>query len=336
MKTITHCLPFVIFFISCNKNTTTRAENSAVSNTISTNAKLVAQPSYGRNVDWLGKIDTLTMDIYMPDNMIKGKRYPLVMSIHGGGYKIGAGSKKDHVHKCQILADSGFIAAAIDYRVGWYDTIGRCIADTLSLSKAIYRALQDANAAMRYLVLNADKYGIDTNWIFVSGNSAGASVSLNTVYINDAIARAVYPEEYAELGGLQNATNKLTGKFNIKGICSIAGALPDSNLITKRKVVPAIFFQGSADEVIPVDAGTYLMCPNFQKLYGSLCLYRRTVANNKTAVANILQGSGHENSDSSGYNDEFTMSNAACFFHSIMKGEYQESRIYNNMEYSCH
>lgn len=288
---------------------------------------------YGSNTDWLGQEQALTMDIYMPANMAEGKKYPMVLSLHPGAYK--AGRKENQILKCQILADSGFIAVAINYRIGWDNGDGLCTGDTLSLYKAGYRGMQDANASMRFLVSKAAEYRIDTSWMFYSGNSAGASVALNCYYINDDVAKSYNSKVYAELGGVNNATNSLTDNFSVKGICSIAGALPDSNMIHEGKTVPTIFFQGAEDETIPVDAGRYLMCPNYNELFGTLCLYRRLVTNNTVAIAHILPGSGHENTATSGYNDEFTMSNTACFFHSIMQGKTLTSKIYQGMEESC-
>jgi len=87
--------------------------------------------------------------------------------------------------------------------------------------------------------------------------------------------------------------------------------------------------------VIPVDQGHYLMCPNYNQLFGTLCLYRRLVANSTTAIAHILPGSGHENTDDSGYNDAFTMSNTACFFRKIMNNQKISSNIFTGMVSSC-
>lgn len=289
---------------------------------------------YGSNTNWLGEKQDLAMDIYLPDGYTEGKKYPLVLSFHPGAYK--AGRKENQIRKCEVLADSGFIAVAVDYRIGWeYGEGNQCSGDTASLKDAGYRALQDANASIRFLVANADRYGIDTSWIFLSGNSAGASISLNSFYITDDIARLLLPDSYAKFGGINNATNTITNTYTIKGICSIAGALPDSNLVQPGKKIPTIFFQGAEDETIPVDQGHYQMCPNYNMLYGTLCLYRRLQANNTTAIAHILPGSGHENSEFSGYNDEFTMSNTACFFRKIMNNSKIGSNIYLGMTSSC-
>ena len=109
--------------------------------------------------------------------------------------------------------------------------------------------------------------------------------------------------------------------------------------ILRLSVEPQIFlqyfFQGDADGVIPVNIGTYLYCPNYNELFGSLCLYRRLTANGQLAVAHILHGSGHENSDTSGYPDSFTADQHGMFYHKLINHQGQTSKIYYDMEYSC-
>lgn len=294
--------------------------------------KILYNVVYGSNLDWQGNNTQLDMDIYFPADLVAGKKYPVAVQIHAGSFY--GGKKEGLASQCQVLADSGFIAVTINYRLGW-DHSTNCSGDTSSLLLATYRAFQDANAALRFLVSKADEYSIDTSWIFVGGISAGAVTALNISYLTDAIVQTTSPETVKQLGGLHSSSNALTNTYTIKGISSIAGALSDSTLINSNQNFPTIFFQGDADEVIPVNIGTYLYCPNYNELFGSLCLYRRLTSNGQLAVAHILHGSGHENSDTSGYPDSFTMSNTACFYHKLMNHQSQASKIYYDMEYSC-
>ena len=281
---------------------------------------------YGKNINVDGQMETLDMDIYFPPNMQAGKKYPLVMHMHGGGYSIG--TKDNSAAKMLLLADSGFISTTINYRLGWDNGPGVCAGDMESLYEAAYRAIQDANAAMRFLVSKADEYQIDTNWIFESGASAGGSIALTSTYMTDAYAISYNSAVAAKLGGLNNQGNSLTNTFTVKGICSIGGSLQDSTLINSNLAIPTIFFQGGADQTIPVDIGTYLMCPNYIELFGSLCLYRQLRANGKPAVAHILPGADHGNNGDSGFSSDFMMSNTACFFHTLMKKGPQQVGIY--------
>lgn len=290
---------------------------------------------YGSNTDWQGNLVTLTMDIYQPPGMDKSKKYPLVMHMHGGGYVDG--DKTSAADKCQILADSGFIAVTINYRLGWATggATDPCAGDTMSFNDEGYRAMQDANAALRFLVANADKYNIDTAWIFVSGASAGACVALTSSYIDDAYASKRYPQSAAKLGGLQTADNDLRNKYTIKGICSIAGGLEDSTLINSKRAFPQISFQGELDDVIPPNSGYYLNCTNMPFIIGSLTQYRQLTKLHVPAIANILPGQGHGNNGDSGYDSPFMMGSAACFFHTLMNNLKPRAGVYYGTINTC-
>ena len=74
---------------------------------------------YGSNIMADGKTtQTLTMDIYYPPNMVDGKKYPMVLMIHGGTFLNG--SKENMGPICKQMADSGFVAVTINYRKGWF------------------------------------------------------------------------------------------------------------------------------------------------------------------------------------------------------------------------
>jgi len=171
------------------------------------------------------------------------------MLIHGGTFLNG--KKEDMAALCRQMADSGFVAITINYRLGWdYTTLGGGCAtlDVNGLMLANYRAIQDAHAAMRFIAANADKYHVDKNWLFVGGGSAGAITALNVAYntdkkiLDESLAMTV-----AKLGSIDTASNAYTTKFKIKGICDLWGALSDSTLINKKTALPTIFYHGTAD-----------------------------------------------------------------------------------------
>ena len=155
---------------------------------------------YGQAIDWLGSNKVLKMDIYLPKASADPfTARPAVMMIHGGGFY--KGSKGTRAKECVALAKRGFVAFSIAYRLGW-DSLNP--ADQLN---ATYRAQQDANAAMRYMVANRLTYEVDTNWLFVAGSSAGAATALNMVYASQSEWNTVVP-------GIEN--NKNTPRFDGK------------------------------------------------------------------------------------------------------------------------
>lgn len=273
--------------------------------------------TYGSNTNWKGEEESLKLDIYSPPEMEEGKKYPLVLFVHGGGYLTG--DKKSAADKCTVLADSGFIAVSINYRLGWDKGDGKCNGNSFELENAGYRAVQDANAALRFLVSDADKYAIDTNWIFVSGSSAGAITAMCTAYLDDNAIKKYYPASFNALGSLKSADNNLTNKYTVKGICSISGGLPDTALITPNHAIPAILFHGALDETVPPEYGHFYSCENYPYFAGSLSIYRTMERNNIPAIAHIIPDAGHGHEGDSGYSDETKMKYAASFFRSIMK-----------------
>ena len=82
---------------------------------------------------------------------------PAVLCIHGGGFR--AGSREGYNKLCLTLAQRGFVAATISYR--------------LAPAHQFPAAVHDTKAAVRWLRANATKYGINPDRIGVTGGSAG-------------------------------------------------------------------------------------------------------------------------------------------------------------------
>jgi acetyl esterase/lipase len=83
--------------------------------------------------------------------------FPAVLCIHGGGFR--AGTRQGYDGLCIKLAEQGYVAVTITYR----------LAPKYPFPAAIY----DSKAAVRWLRGNAKKYHIDPERIGVTGGSAG-------------------------------------------------------------------------------------------------------------------------------------------------------------------
>ncbi len=83
--------------------------------------------------------------------------HPAVLCIHGGGFR--AGNRESYNKTCITLAQHGFVAATVEYR----------LAPKFQFPAAIY----DCKAAVRWIRANAGKYHIDPTRIGVMGGSAG-------------------------------------------------------------------------------------------------------------------------------------------------------------------
>jgi len=108
---------FTLFLIgavltSCTKSANSGKEIPGGDTTTGLSLSNITNIEYGSNTDTSGKMVSLTMDIYFPENAKTGDKNPLVMMLHGGSYLNG--DKADLQKDCQILADSGFVVASIN------------------------------------------------------------------------------------------------------------------------------------------------------------------------------------------------------------------------------
>lgn len=282
---------------------------------------------YGSNVNWLGQNESLAMDVYLPDaavNDSSGKKFPFLLYVHGGGFHTGDKSTAENFARLMNL--KGYVVASINYRLGWtQDENNACIGDSTQAKEAVYRALQDTRAAMRYAVANADKFAIDTNYVYVGGSSAGGVTSLNVTYVTPDNAAQVFPGVVEKLGPL-DATNSLTNHYTIKGVVSMWGAMSDLNLITRATAKPTIFFHGELDEVVPYDVSHFYTCDNYPVSYGTKPIYDRLNSLGVPAVANIDPQGGH-----GVYTVEFRADNIACFLNSLTTKQPQTGYFVGDM-----
>jgi acetyl esterase/lipase len=87
--------------------------------------------------------------------------FPTVLCIHGGGFR--AGSRESYNALCLKLAERGYVAATITYR--------------LAPKHKFPAAVHDTKAAVRWLRANASKYKIDSERLGVTGGSAGGHLA---------------------------------------------------------------------------------------------------------------------------------------------------------------
>lgn len=143
--------------------------------------------------------DTLvkhTLDLYLPAK--QEKKVPLVIWIHGGGWRQGNkyGDMENMKTTLKAIVDNGFAVASINYR---YSTT------------AIFPAqIQDCNQAIDFLYKNADNYLLDPENIAVIGFSAGGYLASFLGTSNNNYNEAFY-------------LHKKQPDFKIKGVIDFYG-----------------------------------------------------------------------------------------------------------------
>ena len=235
----------------------------------------------------------LYMDIYMPKGDTMKKR-PLVLFIHGGGFFIGDKRDSPIILMCQHFAKMGYVVASINYRMGFKPAKS-------SIERCGYRAVQDAHAAMRFLIHNKEKYRIDPNYLFAAGSSAGGVTTLNLAFMtNSDRPESVNGGWLTEsLGNIESSGNSYKETFRLRCICNMWGAVHDIKMVKNRKV-SIISFHGDADQVVPYgtdvpfkDIKFNISNLFFDKMYGSKPIHEQAKKLGYREELHTFKGCGH-------------------------------------------
>ena len=128
----------------------------------------------------------LDMDIYEPAGDTLSNR-PAIVFIHTGAFFSGNNELDDVVDLSITAAKRGYVSFSINYRLGLN------ILSSYSGERAVYRGVQDASAAIRYIREFHEDYNVDPNKIFFWGTSAGSLIGLHlTNYQEDERPASTY------------------------------------------------------------------------------------------------------------------------------------------------
>ena len=193
---------------------------------------------------------TLYLDFYEPQGDTLSAR-PLVITVFGGAFVAGSRDYADMVEYCTRLAKHGYAAASIDYRL-----ISIWNLNSTSLIRDAYMAAQDVSAAIRFFKYHCDEYRIDTEQVFLLGNSAGSIAILCELFM-DEDERPAETFEDPDLGSIHSS-----GFDEYVGFSpAVAGAVPhwggvmDLNVCSEEEYVPLCMIHGTDDTTVPYDSG---------------------------------------------------------------------------------
>lgn len=162
---------------------------------------------YGNNVGILTQaavLEELKMDMYQLEGDTT-KNKPVVMMLHTGSFLPpiingqATGDKSDNaiVEMCERFAKKGYLAIALNYRLGWNPISNSEDVRRSTLIQAAYRSLQDVKTAVRFLrksVAEEDNpYGIG-NEFAVGGYGTGGYISMSLATLNDYDAELLMPK----------------------------------------------------------------------------------------------------------------------------------------------
>jgi acetyl esterase/lipase len=190
-----------------------------------------ADVAYGSAVNEQGQTQSLTLDVYRPTGDTVTSR-PLVIWVHGGGFRAGTKTSPEIVDEATTFARKGYVTASISYRLSSTGCVGggplaQCIA-------AIDDAREDAQAAVRFFRARASTYGVDPTRIAIGGSSAGAITALGVGYRPDAPGNSGNP-------GFSSA---------VRAAVSLSGAVIFTGEVGPGDAA-ALLFHGTEDALVP-------------------------------------------------------------------------------------
>lgn len=201
---------------------------------------------FGSNTGLDGNPQTLSMDVYMPANDALPER-PVVLVAFGGSFVTG--SREDVGSFCDLLAHHGYVAVAMDYRVGLF------FPNELTTLQAVQRCVHDLKACVRYLrrtvAEDGNPYAIDTDRIILGGVSAGAIGALHATYMDlpEELPAALLPDS-AAVGGLEGNSGSPGYSSDVMGCFALSGAILDTLMIVPGDQ-PVCMIHETGDPMVP-------------------------------------------------------------------------------------
>jgi acetyl esterase/lipase len=178
-------------------------------------------------------------DLYQPADDHSHKR-PLIIWMHGGGFKFGSKSAKGVTLWSKTFAQRGYVCANINYRLSKKNPLFHF--DILVQSS--YYATQDVRTAIKYFKEHAAEYGIDPDKIILAGNSAGGIIALQAAYSTNKELAAM-----AKLPGDSLAMHDPNGRIKVAAVINLWGAIYDLDWM-KNASIPVISILGSKDNLV--------------------------------------------------------------------------------------
>lgn len=242
--------------------------------------------TYAQNYEFFtgfASLQPLKMDVYRPVGDTATNR-PVVLLSHNGSFLpenlttallgLCFKGRKDSsmVELCKRFAKRGYVAVSFDYRLGWSATSSLQEVRSATIIRAVYRAMQDAKALVRYFkddfANNSNSYGIDTAKFVIGGSNSGAYVALAAGALNDT-AELSAPKfvgtngpfinqdtlgDFDGFGGVQNHDNHpgISSKFQC--VLSLGGCIGDTSWVQPGEV-PVLALHGVTETGSPYNTG---------------------------------------------------------------------------------
>ncbi|HXO74760.1 MAG TPA: alpha/beta hydrolase [Puia sp.] len=202
---------------------------------------------------------------------------PLIIWMHGGGFRFGSRKAAGARFWCTSFARRGYLCASIEYRM----TVKKTLTSFPALIKGCSIAVEDAREAVAYFKANYKKWNIDTNCIILGGNSAGGMIALQAAYSR--------PADLARLAGdtVAGGSTPISGYSDgVAAVINFWGAIFDANWLNNARV-PIVSVHGGNDHI--VSAGR-----KGEHFFGSLSIHEKADSLSIPNRVKIYNGYSHE------------------------------------------
>lgn len=223
---------------------------------------------YKTYADKKGNEKELRVALVRPVDNLPAKKRPLVIGIQGSGFADTCFLEPCYIKYSETILKphfipQGFITASIQYRLNSPFTLEMLRINDERLKETHYKALQDVRQGIKYIFENAEKFGFDTENVFLVGTSAGAITALHSVYLDEKEVPKDLEEEFG----------KLEKREKIKAVISFSGAIYDLSYLKGEEKTPLMIVHGRDDSVVPFDKGFYLGIKRFSPVFGGKAIY---------------------------------------------------------------
>ena len=253
-----------------------------------------------------------TLNLWIPCkiNECNQKLFPLIIHIHGGGFKQGSKLEKPAAY----ILEEGFALASINYR--------------LLPEYKFPDYLHDAKAAIRWLRGNEKKFYLNTSRIGVFGQSAGGSLTSYLAFSNgikELTINNITIDIEGKVGNYLNQSSEIHAAINYFGHADAAKYCSDKQgadnckkryeqdfpftspilYIGKGKAVPYMIIHGTKDNSVPYIHG--------ELLYNK---FKNTYPNNNPELTFItIEDGGHGNWPNEQSTNKLLINANTNFFH---------------------
>lgn len=328
---LSNLVGFVLFLVVSVSVTSQNCTYTLTNNyAISKDTDLVYKTIEYFNISTL-KYDTmdLKMDIIKPVGDNNTQR-PIVIYFHG----MNESYKYTQLHVKRMVdvmvKERGFVLASVDYKFWHYPYLELTPAvcsnsillpfgiaqpyDTNEGTRSVFRVVQDANDAIKYVKARNNLDSSCVNLCFLTGFSAGGLVATSTAFLSQAekplqtfsITSADYtnffgtplnPTVSIPRGDLGVCTGTITNGYNtdIKGVAIFNSGIRDLSYI-KTGDAPLFIYHSTNDPNIPADSSAPA-CFTEPKTYGQNAIKNRALSQGYVLNSDLVLTNGATSHD---------------------------------------